>query len=203
MWFIHRILASSAVLALAATLSAGSAHAQIGQEQEWRGLGPFNVEGYYTHYRLDGEGDRVGMDGVGARLIWALGPSDDMRVRSRSALGVFAEYAPRQDLGFTMWHAGLRGDLNLLRQPWLGRVSPVLSLGAGALSTKVERAEDKEISFPLGTKSTTAFALTPSIGTRVKLWRQLGIRADVSDLVTFRDGTRHNVQFTAGVSLPF
>lgn len=203
MWFIRRILASGVALALAATLGAGSAHAQMAQETQWNGLGPFNFEPYYTHYRLDGEGDRIGMDGFGGRMMWGIGTPDSMTVRPRAAIGVFGEYAPRQDLGFTMWHAGVHGDFNLLHQPWLGRISPVLSLSAGALSTGREQEENVEPRFPLATKSTTTFALTPSVGTRVRLWRSLGLRADVSDLITFRDETRHNVQFAAGLSFPF
>jgi len=52
-------------------------------------------------------------------------------------------------------------------------------------------------------ESTTAFSLAPSVGARVGFWRQLGLRADAGDVVTFRGDTRHNLQLTAGLSFPF
>jgi hypothetical protein len=36
----------------------------------------------------------------------------------------------------------------------------------------------------------------------VNLWGDLGLRADVRDVVTFNGRTLHNIQFTAGLSLP-
>jgi len=38
---------------------------------------------------------------------------------------------------------------------------------------------------------------------RVGFWRQLGLRADAGDVVTFRGDTRHNLRLTAGLSFPF
>ena len=49
----------------------------------------------------------------------------------------------------------------------------------------------------------TAFALSPAVGAKLALWRELGVRGDVRDLVTFRGGMRHHLQLTAGLSFPF
>jgi len=168
--------------------------------------GPFTVDGYYSRYELDGLGDdRVGMNGIGARLMWyptaSATTSDDSPFVS---LGLFAEYAPAQDVGFSMVHAGLQGDLNLVRTPLYNRVVPILSLGAGVLKTDLDnpiKAEDT--GFALARRSMTSLALTPAIGARVSLGRQLGLRADLRDVVTFKDGSHNNLQFAAGLSLPF
>jgi hypothetical protein len=45
--------------------------------------------------------------------------------------------------------------------------------------------------------------VTPAAGMAFEFWRDIGLRADVRYLVTFRDATRHNWQFTAGLSFPF
>ena len=59
------------------------------------------VEGYYSHYRFDVPGDRLGMNGIGARFLWRPGVEDYTApsFASRFALGVFGEYAPDQDKG--------------------------------------------------------------------------------------------------------
>jgi hypothetical protein len=162
-------------------------------------------EGYYSHYRFDAPGDRIGMNGVGARFVWRPTATDySMLVRpSRFALGLFGEYAPEQNKGFSVGHVGLQGDLNVLSTPLYGRVSPVVSLGAGVLWTNRSGAAVDSREFSLANQSATTFALAPSVGTRVGLWRQLGLRADVRDLVTFKDQTQHHPQIAAGLSLPF
>lgn len=162
------------------------------------------VEAYYSHYRFDVPGDRLGMNGVGARLMWRptttyTAPS----LASRFAFGLFGEYVPDQDKGFAAGHVGVQGDLNVLPTPLFGRVSPVLSLGAGRFWTdRVGPAIDSR-EFSIANRSIRSFALTPAVGTRVALWRQLGLRADVRDLVTFEDRTLHHLQVSAGLSLPF
>ncbi|MDF2771981.1 MAG: hypothetical protein K0S86_1475, partial [Geminicoccaceae bacterium] len=50
---------------------------------------------------------------------------------SRFTFGVFGEWAPDQDKGFRAGHVGVQSDMNLLATPLYGRLSPVLSLGAG------------------------------------------------------------------------
>lgn len=212
---VRRLLLSGLVVPVAAALPLSTAEAQVKSlgsgpgtgsfEVPWTGANPVAFEGYYSHYRLDTDGDeRFGMNGVGARLMWRPTPADSLGVPARFGLGVFAEYAPENDLDFSLFHAGLQGDLTLVSQPWFGRLTPVVSLGAGVLRSDVsdeQNAGSSEV--PLGMRSTTTFALTPAAGLKVGLWRPIGLRGDVRDLVTFRNGTRHNWQFTAGLSFPF
>ena len=166
---------------------------------------PALFEGYYTHYRFARSDGRVGMNGIGARLMWNPIRADygATTLPSRFAIGLFGEWAPNQDKGFSVGHVGVQGDVRIVRSPLFGRVSPVLSLSAGALRTDRSGAAISEADFELGDRSLTMFALAPSLGTRVGLWRQLGLRADVRDVMTFREGTRHHGQYTAGLSLPF
>jgi hypothetical protein len=120
-------------------------------------------------------------------------------------VGVFAEYAPTQDRGFAILHAGAQGDLRLTSSPLFGRVEPIASLAAGALWVDVDNQPKAQLSgFPLAGRGTTTFALTPSIGTRVNLWRELGLRVDLRDVMTFRDQKAlHNYQFATGLSFAF
>lgn len=205
----HRFILASLVAPIVAALAVTPAHAQTSMSSApWNGgVGPLTLEGYYSHYRLDTQGDdRVGMNGLGGRLMWhpALGSVEITTRPSRAAVGLFAEYAPTQNKGFSMLNAGVQGYLNVLPTPLFGRVAPVASLGAGVLRTDVKNSsEAAETGFSLGTRNTTALSLAPSLGARAAVWRQVGVRADARDLVTFRDGTRHNLQFTAGISSPF
>ena len=163
------------------------------------------IEGYYSHYRLDVPGDRLGMNGVGARVMWRP-TGDDLSTpgfAQRFAVGVFGEYAPDQDKGFKVGHVGAQGDMNLLATPLHGRLMPVLSLGAGAFWTDRVGPAIHSHDFSIQAKSVRSFALTPALGARVGLWRQLGLRADVRDLITFEEQTLHHLQFAAGLSFPF
>lgn len=191
---------------LLAALTISSAQAQPSSTPPSIGQVPITVEGYYTHYRLDAEGnDRLGMNGIAARLMWnadALVPGTALE--SRVAAGLFAEYAPTQDRGFSLLHAGVQGDVRLTSAPLFGRVTPLGSLALGALWTDVEDGPAAIASrFPLGTRSTGTFALSPSVGARIALWRQLGFRADVRDVITFRHRTLHNMQLASGLSFEF
>jgi hypothetical protein len=164
-----------------------------------------SVEAYYSHYRFDVPGDRLGMNGVGARLMWRPTVEDyaSPGFASRFAFGVFGEWAPDQDKGFKAGHVGVQSDMNVFATPLFGRVSPVASLGAGAFWTdRVGPAIDSN-DFSIQNKSIRSFALTPALGARVGLWRQLGLRADVRDLITFEEETLHHVQLSAGLSFPF
>lgn len=164
-----------------------------------------SVEAYYSHYRFDVPGDRLGMNGVGARLMWRPTVEDyaSPGFASRFAFGVFGEWAPDQDKGLKAGHVGVQSDMNVFATPLFGRVSPVASLGAGAFWTdRVGPAIDSN-DFSIQNKSIRSFALTPALGARVGLWRQLGLRADVRDLITFEEETLHHVQLSAGLSFPF
>ena len=206
MTLAHRIRAFALAIFAVTAFVAGTAKAQSIPST----VGQFAVDGYYSYYRLDAVGnDAVGMNGLGARVMWypwrgTVSSDDAARFQSRVGLGLFGEYAPAQDRGFSMLHTGVQGDVSLLSTPLLGHVSPVASLGLGVLRTNLDNASQAAATgFPLGMESTTTFSLAPSVGARVGLWRQLGLRADAGDVVTFRGDTRHNVQLTAGLSFPF
>jgi hypothetical protein len=215
---VRRFLLAGLVVPVVAALALSSAGAQVRSswtgpgtgafEAPWAGVNPVAFEGYYTHYRLDADGDdRFGMNGVGARLLWTPMSRDSLSFASRFGLGIFGEYAPWNDLGFSLFHAGLQGDVTLLSQPWFGRLMPIASLGAGVLHSNVDAVNEMSGAVlspvPLGTRSTTSFTLSPAAGLKLALWREFGLRADARDLVTFRDGTRHNWQLAAGLSFPF
>lgn len=213
---IRRLL-PGLVLPMAAALATSPVEAQVKSwngsstgslEVPWSGESPVTFEGYYAHYRLDTAGERFGMNGVGARLMWR--PAGDSRaVAPRFGLGVFGEYAPADDLGASLVHVGLQGDLELVTQPWFNRLTPIASLGASVLRTSVNAGSAPAPGTQLGLRSapdpqpTTTLALTPAAGVRVALWRNLGLRADARDVLTLRDGMRHNWQFSAGFSFPF
>ena len=199
-----RVMLSSLVLALASVIGT-AAQAQTMSASVIRPDSHGIVEGYYSHYRFDTPGDRTAMNGLGARLMWRPAARDysTTSLTSRFALGLFGEYAPEQDEGFSVGHVGLQGDLNVLETPLYGRVSPVVSLGAGVLWTDRAGPAIDSRAFSFGNRSVSMFGLSPSLGARVGLWRQLGLRADVRDLVTFRDRTLHHPQLSAGISFPF
>ena len=225
---VRRFLLSGLIVPVAAMVALGTAEAQVKSswngpgtgsfEVPWSGASPVTFEGYYTHYRLDTPGhDRLRMNGLGARLVWR--PSGDSpSVTPRLGLGVFGEYAPSDNLGFSLLHAGVQSDLMLAPQPWFGRVTPIASLGAGVLHASVEdsfaaasrdaqrlRATMLALApvAEINARSSTTFALSPAAGAKLALWRELGVRGDVRDLVTFRGGMRHHLQLTAGLSFPF
>jgi hypothetical protein len=166
---------------------------------------PALFEGYYTHFNFDRSDGRVGMNGMGARLMWNPIRADygATTLPARFAIGLFGEWAPNQDKGFSVAHFGVQSDLSVVQSPLFGRVLPVVSMSAGALRTDRSGAAISEADFELGDRSLTMFALAPSLGTRVGIWRQLGLRGDARDVMTFRDRTRHHAQFSAGLSLPF
>jgi hypothetical protein len=163
------------------------------------------VEAYYSHYRFDVPGDRLGMNGIGARFMWRPSGADGTvpSFASRFAFGVFGEYAPDQDKGFKAGHLGVQSDMNVLATPLFKRVLPVLSLGAGSFWTDRVGPAIHSNEFSIQKRSIRSFALTPALGARVGLWRQLGLRADLRDLITFENETLHHVQYSAGLTLPF
>jgi hypothetical protein len=164
------------------------------------------VEGYYSHYRFDTPGSRIGMDGMGARVMWNLARTDygATALPSRFAVGMFGEYVPNlEGRQFSLGHVGVEGDMNVLQKPLFGRVLPVASLGAGMLWTNREGPDINTVDFTLGNRDERLFALSPSVGTRVALWRQLGLRAQVRDVITFRDEPLNHLQLSAGLSFSY
>jgi hypothetical protein len=216
----RRVLLAGLVLPVLGALVGGTAQAQDPAPYT---LDPgASFEGYYTHFRLDARGgDWKSANGFGGRLMWHPGGRETRAswLAPRIGLGAFAEYAPEQDPGFTLLHAGVQGDLSLVDTPLFGRVEPMLGLGVGALRTSgIDLFTEREIQSPAALsivgmpslqaaadddRAVTTLALSPAFGARVNLVRNLSARADVRDLVTFRDGPKHNLQLAAGLSLPF
>ena len=204
MTLTSRVMISSLMLAFASSL-ATPAGAQTMSLSVIRPEPGRLLDGYYSHYRFATPGDRIGMDGIGARLMWNPVRADygATALPSRFAVGMFGEYAPEQDKDISVGHVGVQGDMNVFRSPLYGRVTPVLSVGAGMLWTNRDGPGVSSPEFSLADRSVRAFTLAPSLGTRVGLWRQIGLRADVRDLVTFRDRTLHHISFATGLSFPF
>ena len=220
MMHTHRVLLSRLVLPVLGALVAATAQAQ--QSPAPLAIdGGATFEGYYTHYRLDSRGERTRADGFGGRLMWYPGHRGRAEPRAawlapRVGLGAFAEYASEHEAGFTLLHAGVQGDVSLLPRPLFGRFEPMLALGIGALRTSGvdlfgERDVNAGVVFSIagmpslrvrGTSDAiTTLALAPSLGARIAAVRNVALRADVRDLVTFRNGTKHNRQFALGIAL--
>jgi hypothetical protein len=211
---VARTVLSSALLAGLATLG-GRAEAQalsvsiIHRDPSLATVRPEPgrvVEGYFSHYSFDTPGSRIGADGIGARVMWNVARTDygATALPSRFAVGMFGEYAPKQaSRNFSLGHVGVEGDMNVLQKPLFGRVLPVASLGAGMLWTNREGPEIKTVDFTIGNRSERLFALSPSVGTRIGLWRQLGLRAQVRDLMTFRDEPLNHLQLSGGLSFSY
>ena len=168
-----------------------------------------SFDGMYTRLRFDTDGgsDRMIAEGLGAKLMWtpAAGNRWASGILGRTDVGLYATWAadrdflgPKVDLrAFTL---GVATDVRPFPTPLLGRVEPFLSLGAGVLHTEISRPP-LTAPHPLLDRSRTAFTVTPGVGTRLRLTPRLALQGDVRDLMTFRDGTRHNVAWGAGVRL--
>ncbi|HEX7123733.1 MAG TPA: hypothetical protein VF178_15255 [Gemmatimonadaceae bacterium] len=176
--------------------------------------GRFAVEEYMTRYRLGIQGDRVGMNGIGGRVLWnaTLGSADAMLARP-AALGLYVEYAGGRDEVATVLHGGLQGDVSLVSTPWFGRLEPVASLGLGVMRMREHPAAQLPnppaagvsiMQSPVQRARTDYYAtVTPGLGMRVGLFRQLGVRADVRDVITAGSGVDEHLSFTGGLSLTF
>jgi hypothetical protein len=212
---------------------------RVPSDPTWSGRG-VTVEGFYSRYQLD---DRVALgranvDGIGGRVLWSLAPlagdgsSFADRLLSRTALGAFGVYAPEGSAGRATWHAGAEADHRLLPTPLLGRLDPIVSLGAGAFRTAMPAGAPEagwagyaaslsgrflsSMTVPQivpvdriavirapATRTVTSFALSPAFGLRLGVLPNAGLRADVRDVIAFRDGTTHNLELSGGLSLTF
>jgi len=171
------------------------------------------VETGYTQLRFDGDGSTLNAHGVGGRLMWSLAPTAPATgaasgLASRTDVGLYGTYTPQQRFGqgFRLGShgAGVTTDVRPLASPIAGRVEPYLSVGAGSLRVNVDGASAlTPAPSPLLERSRTVFTFTPGAGVAVRLTPGVALRGDVRDLMTFRDETRHNVAFGAGLRLTF
>jgi hypothetical protein len=152
------------------------------------------------------------------------------RLAARTAVGAFAVYAPDRNTDLTTWHVGAEADHQLLARPLFGRIDPIVSLGAGAFHSVTRDAVSSNpgarwttfaetfvgpvpgvaivpVDVPgldaTGMRTTTSFALSPAVGARIGLFSNVGLRGDVRDVIAFRGGPTHNVEFSGGLSLTF
>ena len=195
--------------ALGVMLGAATPHALAAQaaRMPWQVRQPA-VDGFHTRLHLAANEGRVGVDGIGGRLMWsATRPdgADASWLADHASIGLLASHTPAQSLGFSTLHLGAVVDVQPLATPLAGRVTPFLSLGAGMLRTTVSssvRASARPTS-PLTERSNTAPTLSPAAGLRVALVPGIALQADVRDLVTFRGDTRHNLGLGAGLRFGF
>lgn len=162
------------------------------------------VDGFHTRLHLDADAGRVGVDGIGGRLMWSAtrpGRGGASWLADHTSVGLLASHTPARSLGFSTLHLGGVVDVQPLAAPVAGRVTPFLSLGAGMLRTTVSsgvRPSARPAS-PLTERSNTAPTLSPAAGLRVALVPGIALQADVRDVVTFRGGTRHNLAIETGL----
>ncbi|AHG89292.1 hypothetical protein J421_1755 [Gemmatirosa kalamazoonensis] len=166
-----------------------------------------SVDALYTRIHFAGDDGRMDAPGVGARVMWR-GPTlfDAASRVSHVDLGLFASYTPKRalarNLDATTYHLGLAADVRPFATPLGARLDPFASLGLGVLSTHVANAQFRAPS-PLFRDSQSAFTLSPGVGARLAILPALGFQADVRDIVTFIDGTRHNPSWSAGMRVNF
>ncbi len=172
------------------------------------------VEAGYTQLRFDGDRSTLNAHGVGGRLMWNLAPvtpgtGGAAGLASRTDVGLYGTYTPQQRFGqgfrLESYGVGVTADVRPLASPIAGRVEPYLSMGAGSLRVNVDRASalTPAAPSPLLERSRTTFALTPGAGVAVRLTPGVALRGELRDVMTFRDDTRHNVAFGAGLRLTF
>jgi hypothetical protein len=166
------------------------------------------VEAAYTRLRLDGQGGSPAADGVGARLMWNLAPdrTREAGLRARTDLGVYTAFTPRQapsaGPSFSAFAAGVAADVRPFAAPLFGRVDPFVTVGSGVLrASAAGTGPAAGAPSPLLADTRAAFTLTPGVGVRVPLTPGLALQGDLRNFMTFRDGTRHNVAFGAGLRL--
>jgi hypothetical protein len=162
------------------------------------------VEGYYTRLRLDADGGPATADGIGGRLMWSATRPEDAGtswLADHAAIGLLASHTPAQSRGFSTLHLGAVVDVQPFLTPIAGRVTPYLSIGAGALRTTLssDAAASTRPRSPLTDRDNTTATLSPGVGARVQITPGIALQGDLRDVMTFRHDTRHNVAFGAGL----
>lgn len=184
------------------------------------------VEGYLAHGRLEaGVADGPArVEALGARVLLPVSQFATVAPGStldRLDVGAFVAGAPADEQGVAARHYGMQADLRLAPRPLAGRVTPIASLGVGALHARRELAPRTPFGaaclapagaadaspparclalapHPRTTRS--AFALSPALGARVALVPGLALRLDARDVLLFRDARRHNPELAVGLS---
>jgi hypothetical protein len=168
------------------------------------------------------------LDGAGGRILFALGRSPAHGPRpmaARTALGAFGlrtdqdAFPANGAAPLRTTHVGIQTDFRWLAQPAGGRLDPLVSLGIGAfrtderaaLATPANMAEGRRrratlvavdgihIMNPL--VEHTNLAVSPGVGARLMLWPGMALRVDARDAIVFREGARHYLEISGGLSL--
>lgn len=187
--FAFRALPAAALLAALA--------APAGAQDTSQGTQPyrFTVEPYLTQLWLDdGVGGREGVGGVGARLLF--NRSEAARAArsllGRATAGVFVTYTGEQK-GVSTLQAGVLGQSSILPDAAArGTLDPVVSLGVGVFRTDVD-----------GVGAESNLAVSPGIGTRLRLLRGLGLRGDLRAPVVFGSDVRVQLAAEGGLYFSF
>ena len=186
------------------------AAAQRSTSAPGRGALP-TLETEYTQIRFDAGDRKLSANGIGARLMWQpLATADGAAsLLDRTAVGLFATYTPEHtfasDVAFHSLGVGAALDVRPLASPIASRLDPYVTLGLGAMHTRVRHALSP-LAPPLFRRTTTEFTTMYAVGAEARLAPRLGLQGDVQDLVTFGSDavrstldTRHNLALSAGL----
>ena len=168
-------------LVAAVALVAGAAATPLAAQDAGTPAARFTLGGYLANYWFDrgGSADRASVGGYGVRLMF--NRSTASRVArtffDRASAGAFATLTTEQD-GVSTQNIGGEVDVALFPTPIAsGRLDPFIGLAAGILRSDADAVG-----------SSTDFALTPSIGTRIPFFSGIGFRGDIRTPIVFSDG---------------
>jgi hypothetical protein len=213
-----RVLSACRVAAVLALLS-NPLIAQGGANSSQRSLFNFaanrlTLDAAYSRVWVHntGAGTEYPMNEATGRLSWRLGQpaiTEDAPLRDKLALGVFWTKAPDQQLhsgriGFS--HVGAFAEYMPVGVVGLGYFEPNVSLSVGSFHPDIV---DWNRVYPnplLNYRDNEAakLGIAPAVGTRVWLFRKIGLRLDAHDLIVHSDKTWFNDPgFSAGLTARF
>ena len=179
------------VAALSTTLTAQTNPAST--QSHRLGANRLTVDAAYSRVwlRNTAAGAELPMNAATGRLSWRLGQPalfEDAPLRDKLALGVFWTQAPEQQrhsgrVGFS--HVGGFAEYMPMGVIGLGFFEPNLSLSLGAFRPEIVH-RNRLNPTPLITRSVSRRAdlgIQPGVGTRIWLFRKVGLRVDAHDLI--------------------
>ena len=157
----------------------------------------YALELYLAQYSFDnaGDGDRTGIGGVGARMMFGRGGATNTLSTffQRARAGVFLTYTGEQKDISTI-HVGGQADFPLFQSP-VYRLDPFVSLGLGLFRSSVDVLGDDN--------SETDFAFTPAVGTLIPITGSISFRGDLRDVIIFGEDRTNNFVAEGGISIGF
>ena len=190
---VGRVAALATATLVAATLVAAPAAAQDTPQ----GIRPyrFTVEPFLTQLWLDdGVGDRETVGGLGARVLFNRSDAAEVTrsLFGRASTGAYLAYTGEQG-GVSTLQVGVLAQSSLLAGPAArGVLDPMVSLGIGAF--RIDRD---------GVGAETDLAVTPGIGTRLRIFEGFGLRGDVRVPISFGTNTRAHPTAEGGLYFSF